>query len=91
MSDWPLIEQNFRVDLAGLCGAGQKDQGPTLSIAGKYDQIVPSFYTRDLAHLTANCIALIDATNAALSDIASTPEALITHRIQCGFRFGLTF
>ena len=27
MSDWPPIEQYFRVDLAGLCGAGQKDQG----------------------------------------------------------------
>ncbi|SRR6266404_5161967 len=24
MSDWPLIEQNFRVDLAGLCGGRPK-------------------------------------------------------------------
>jgi hypothetical protein len=27
MSDWPLIEQNFRVDLAGSCVGRPKDQG----------------------------------------------------------------
>jgi len=74
MSDWPLIEQNFRVDLAGLCGAGQKDQGTDIINRREVRPDVPSFYTRDLAHLTAHCIALIDATNAALSDIASTPR-----------------
>ena len=38
-------------------------------------------------HLTANCIALIDATNAALSDIASTPRLAWAHiRGQCRTR-----
>src|ERR1700730_12379950 len=52
MSDWPLIEQNIRVDLA-VDGREQakKVKAPTLSIAGKYDQIVPPSYTQDLADL----------------------------------------
>ena len=52
MSDWPLIEQNIRVDLAvDVREQAQKIKAPTLSIAGKYDQIVPTFYTQELADL----------------------------------------
>ena len=52
MSDWPLIEQSIRVDLAvDVREQAKKIKAPTLSIAGKYDQIVPSFYTQELADL----------------------------------------
>ena len=51
MSDWPLIEQNIRVDLAGVREQARKIKTPTLSITGKYDQIVPPFYTQELADL----------------------------------------
>jgi hypothetical protein len=52
MSDWPLIEQNIRVDLAvDVREQAPKIKAPTLSIAGKYDQIVPTFYTQELADL----------------------------------------
>ncbi len=52
MSDWPLIEQNIRVDLAvDVREQAKKVKAPTLSITGKYDQIVPPFYTRELADL----------------------------------------
>ena len=46
MSDWPLIEQNIRVDLA----VDVREQAKK-SITGKYDQIVPPFYTQELADL----------------------------------------
>jgi pimeloyl-ACP methyl ester carboxylesterase len=50
MSDWPLIEQNIRVDLAvDVREQTKKIKAPTLSITGKYDQIVPAFYTQELA------------------------------------------
>jgi len=52
MSDWPLIEQNIRVDLAlDVREQAKKIKAPTLSITGKYDQIVPPFYTQELADL----------------------------------------
>ena len=52
MSDWPLIEQNIRVDLAVDVREQAKNiKAPTLSITGKYDQIVPPFYTHELADL----------------------------------------
>ena len=52
MSDWPLIEQNIRVDLAvDVREQARKIKTPTLSITGKYDQIVPAFYTQELADL----------------------------------------
>ena len=52
MSDWPLIEQNIRVDLAvDVREQAKKIKAPTLSITGKYDQIVPPFYTQELANL----------------------------------------
>lgn len=52
MSDWPLIEQNIGVDLAvDVREQARKIKAPTLSITGKYDQIVPPFYTQELAHL----------------------------------------
>jgi pimeloyl-ACP methyl ester carboxylesterase len=52
MSDWPQIEQNITVDLAvDVREQAKKVKAPTLSIAGKYDQIVPPSYTQDLADL----------------------------------------
>ena len=52
MSDWPLIEQNIRVDLAvDVREQARKIKAPTLSITGKYDQIVPPFYTQALTDL----------------------------------------
>jgi 3-oxoadipate enol-lactonase len=52
MSDWPLIEQNIRVDLAlDVREQAKKIKAPTLSITGKYDEIVPPFYTQELADL----------------------------------------
>ena len=52
MSDWPLIEQNIRVDLAvDVRERAKKIKAPTLSITGKYDQIVTPFYTQELADL----------------------------------------
>jgi 3-oxoadipate enol-lactonase len=52
MSDWSLIEQNIRVDLAvDVREQAKKIKAPTLSITGKYDQIVPPFHTQELAHL----------------------------------------
>ena len=52
MSDWPQIEQNIRVDLAvDVREQARKITAPTLSITGKYDQIVPPCYTQELADL----------------------------------------
>ena len=52
MSDWPLIEQNIRVDLAvDVRDQAKKIKALTLSITGKYDQIVPLVYTQELADL----------------------------------------
>ena len=52
MSDWPLIEQNIKADLAvDVREQAKKIQAPTLSITAKYDQIVPPFYTQELADL----------------------------------------
>jgi len=52
MSDWPLIEPNIKVDLAlDVREQAKKIRAPTLSITGKYDQIVPPFYTQELADL----------------------------------------
>ena len=52
LSDWPLIEQNIRVDLAvDVREQAKKIKAPTLSITGKYDQIVPSIYAQELADL----------------------------------------
>jgi 3-oxoadipate enol-lactonase len=52
MSDWPLIEENILVDLAvDVRAQAKKIKAPTLAITGKYDQIVPPFYTQELADL----------------------------------------
>jgi 3-oxoadipate enol-lactonase len=51
-SDWLLIEQNIRVDLAvDVRKQAKKIKAPTLSMVGKYDQIVPPFYTQELVEL----------------------------------------
>jgi 3-oxoadipate enol-lactonase len=51
-SDWPLIEQNIRVDLAvDVRKQAKKIKAPTLSIVGKYDKIVPPFYAQELVEL----------------------------------------
>ena len=48
MGDWPVIEQNIRVDLAvDVREQAKKVEAPTLPITGKYDQIVPPFYTKE--------------------------------------------
>jgi 3-oxoadipate enol-lactonase len=50
MSDWPQIEQNIRVDLTvDVREQARKIKAPTLAITGNYDQIVPPFYTQELA------------------------------------------
>ena len=52
MTDWPLMEQNIRADLAvDVREQANKIKAPTLSITGKYDQIVPPAYSRELADL----------------------------------------
>lgn len=52
MSDWPLIEQNIKVDLAvDVREQATKIKAPTLSITGNNDQIVPPAYTQELANL----------------------------------------
>ena len=52
ISNWPLIEQNVKVDLAVDVREQAKNiKAPTLSITAKYDQIVPTFYTQELADL----------------------------------------
>lgn len=52
MSDWPVLERNIRVDLAlDIREQARRIKAPTLLITGKYDQIVPPFYTRELADL----------------------------------------
>src|SRR5258708_19110666 len=49
MSDWPLIEQNIRVDLAlDVRGQARKVKAPTLSITGKYHQIFCSIRGQSL-------------------------------------------
>ena len=51
-SDWPLIDQNIRVDLAvDVREQAKKIKAPTLSITGEYDQIMPPIYTQELADL----------------------------------------
>jgi pimeloyl-ACP methyl ester carboxylesterase len=61
MSDWPLIEQNIRVDLAlDVREQAKKIKAPTLSITGKYDQIVPPFYTQELADLIPAAISQVE-------------------------------
>jgi 3-oxoadipate enol-lactonase len=51
-SDWPLIEQNIGVDLAlDVRAQARKIKASTLSVTGKYDQIVPPSYTQELADL----------------------------------------
>jgi pimeloyl-ACP methyl ester carboxylesterase len=78
MSDWPLIEQNIRVDLAvDVREHASKINAPTLSITGKYDQIVPPFYTQDLAGLirTAKSVEIPSGHLSFLEkpvDLAST-------------------
>jgi pimeloyl-ACP methyl ester carboxylesterase len=48
MSDWPLIEQNIKVDLAvDVREQAKKIKAPTLSITAKYDQIVPPSILRN--------------------------------------------
>jgi 3-oxoadipate enol-lactonase len=52
MTDWSLIEQNIKVDLAvDVRKHARYIKAPTLLIIGKYDQIVPPFYTQELADL----------------------------------------
>ena len=53
MSDWSLIAQNIPVDLAvDVREQVKKIKAPTLSITGKYDEIVPPFYSQQLAEIS---------------------------------------
>jgi pimeloyl-ACP methyl ester carboxylesterase len=54
-SDWPVIEEAIRVDISlDVRAQAQKIKAPTLLITGKYDHIVPSAYSEDLASLIPN-------------------------------------
>ena len=56
MSDWPLIEQNIRVDLAvDVREQAKKIKAPTLSITGKYDQIVPPLLYSAVGRFDSRC------------------------------------
>jgi 3-oxoadipate enol-lactonase len=56
MSDWPLIEQNIRVDLAlDVREQAKKIKAPTLSITGKYDQIVPPLLYSGVGRFDPHC------------------------------------
>jgi 3-oxoadipate enol-lactonase len=51
-SDWPVIERAIRVDLSlDVREQARKISAETLLIAAKYDQVVPSVYSEELANL----------------------------------------
>jgi pimeloyl-ACP methyl ester carboxylesterase len=85
MSDWPLIEQNIRVDLAvDVREQAKKIKAPTLSITGKYDQIVPPFYTQELADLipTARRAEIPSGHLSFLEKPADLASAMMTFLLQ---------
>jgi pimeloyl-ACP methyl ester carboxylesterase len=74
MSDWPLIEQNIKVDLAvDVREQAKKIKAPTLSITAKYDQIVPPFYTQELADRKPG-----DLTSAMLTFLLERHKSSLT-------------
>ena len=85
MSDWPLIEQNIRVDLAvDVREQAKKIKAPTLSITGKYDQIVPPFYTQALADLipTAKRAEIPSGHLSFLEKPADLASAMLTFLLE---------
>ena len=84
-SDWPLIEQNIRVDLAvDVREQAKKIKAPTLSITGKYDQIVPPFYTQELADLisTAKSVEIPSGHLAFLEKPVDLASAMLTFLLE---------
>jgi 3-oxoadipate enol-lactonase len=85
MSDWPQIEQNIRVDLAvDVREQAKKVKAPTLSIAGKYDQIVPPPYTQDLEDLilTAKRAEIPSGHLSFLEKPADLASAMLTFLLE---------
>ena len=85
MSDWPLIEQNIRVDLAlDVREHAKKIKAPTLSITGKYNQIVPPFYTQELADLipTANRVEIPSGHLVFLEKPVDLASAMLTFLLE---------
>ena len=85
MSNWPLIEQNIRVDLAvDVREQAKKIKAPTLSITGKYDQIVPPFYTQELADLipTAKSAEIPSGHLSFLEKPADLASAMLTFLLE---------
>jgi 3-oxoadipate enol-lactonase len=85
MSDWPQIEQNIRVDLAvDVREQAKKIKAPTLSITGKYDQIVPPFYTQELADLipTAKRAEIPSGHLSFLEKPADLASAMLTFLLE---------
>ena len=84
-SDWPLIEQNIKVDLAVDVREGAKKiEAPTLSIIGKYDQIVPPSYTQELADLipSAKTAEIPSGHLSFLEKPADLASAMLTFLLQ---------
>jgi len=85
MSDWPLIEQNIRVDLAvDVRQQARKIKAPTLSITGKYDQIVPPFYSQELADLipTAQRAEILSGHLSFLEKPVDLASAILTFLLE---------
>jgi len=85
MSDWPLIEQNIRVDLAvDVREQAKKIKAPTLAITGKYDQIVPPFYTQELADSipTAKRVGIPSGHLSFLEKPADLASAVLTFPLE---------
>ena len=85
MSDWPLIEQNIRVDLAvDVREQARKIKAPTLSITGKYDQIVPPFYTQESADLisTAKRVEILSGHLSFLENPVDLASAMSTFLVE---------
>ena len=85
MSDWPLIEQNIRADLAlDVREQAKKIKASTLSITGKYDQIVPPFYTQELADLipTARRVEISSGHLAFLEKPVDLASAMLTFLLE---------
>ena len=85
MSDWPPIEQNIRVDLAvDVREPAKKIKAPILSITGKSDQIVPPFYTQELADLihTAKRAEIPSGHLSFLEKPADLASAMLTFLLE---------
>jgi 3-oxoadipate enol-lactonase len=81
----PLIEQNIRVDLAvDVREQAKKIKAPTLSITGKYDQIVPPFCTQELVDLipTAKSVEIPSGHLSFLEKPVDLASAMLTFLLE---------